>query len=177
MEVNQADIERLLLKEEIENFLCREAEFLDNREFEQWLNLLADDVHYFMPLRRNVAFGEHQDSENTLPSRDICWFDDDKETLVKRVAQILTGKHWAEEPMSRVSHLISNIQLVDVALPEVTVRCRFLVYRNRLEDEESIFIGKREDLLRKVGGDWKLARRKIVLDQNVLLPKNMTVFF
>jgi 3-phenylpropionate/cinnamic acid dioxygenase small subunit len=37
--------------------------------------------------------------------------------------------------------------------------------------------GKREDLLRRVAGDWRIAWRKIVLDQNVLLAKNLTVFF
>ena len=34
-----------------------------------------------------------------------------------------------------------------------------------------------EDLLRRWNGGWKIARRKIVLDQSVLLAKNLTVFF
>jgi 3-phenylpropionate/cinnamic acid dioxygenase small subunit len=174
---NQPDLEALLLKNEIERFLYAEAELLDERQFEQWLDLMAEDVHYFMPLRRNVAFGEHSATEDTRPNQDICWFDDDKETLVKRVTQILTGKHWAEEPLSRVCHIVSNVQILKVALPEVVVKCRFLVYRNRLEDQESIFIGKRKDVLRKVGGGWKIAKREIFLDQNVLLPKNLTIFF
>jgi 3-phenylpropionate/cinnamic acid dioxygenase small subunit len=174
---NPSDLERLLLKDEIENFLCSEAELLDERQFEQWLDLFAEDVHYFMPLRRNVAFGEHRGSEDTRPNQDICWFDDDKQTLVKRVTQILTGKHWAEEPLSRVCHIVSNVQIVAVALPEVRVKCRFLVYRNRLQDEENIFIGKRHDVLRKVSGVWKIAKREIILDQSVLLPKNLTIFF
>jgi 3-phenylpropionate/cinnamic acid dioxygenase small subunit len=60
---------------------------------------------------------------------------------------------------------------------ELTVRCRFLVYRNRVETETDILVGKREDLLRRVGSDWRIARRKILLDQNVLLSKNLTFFF
>ena len=150
---------------------------LDERHFNEWLELLTEDVHYFMPLKRNVAFGEQSASENSRADGDICWFDDDKETLVKRVKQILTGKHWAEEPLSRVCHMVSNVQIVKAALPEVTVKCRFLIYRNRLEDEENLFIGKRQDVLRKVGTRWKIARREILLDQNVLLPKNLTIFF
>jgi 3-phenylpropionate/cinnamic acid dioxygenase small subunit len=102
--------------------------------------------------------------------------------LSKRVDQIMTGIHWAEEPLSRVCHLISNIQLVEarpsVAAPrEVVARCRFLVYQNRMEVETNLFVGKRTDTLRKVDGDWKLARREIILDQNVLLAKSLTVFF
>ena len=177
MIANPSDLERLLLKDEIENFFYMEAELLDERNFEQWLGLLADDVRYFMPLRRNVAFGEHDESEDTRPNQDICWFDDDRETLVKRVTQILTGKHWAEEPLSRVCHIVSNVQVAKIAPPEVSVKCRFLVYRNRLQDEENIFIGKRNDLLRRVDGGWKIAKREIFLDQSVLLPKNLTIFF
>ncbi len=176
MDFRQEDLERLLLKEEITEFLHAEAELLDERHFEEWLDLMTDDIRYFMPLRRNVAFGQHGESENTRAG-EVCWFDDDKETLVKRVRQILTGKHWAEEPLSRVCHIVSNIQILELALPEVTVKCRFLVYRNRLQDEVDIFVGKRQDLLRKVNGRWKIAKRTILLDQNVLLPKNLTIFF
>ncbi len=177
MAVNQTDLERLLLKNEIEEFLHAEAELLDERHFEEWLDLMTDDLRYFMPLRRSVAFGEHEERENTRADEEVCWFDDDKETLVKRVTQILTGKHWAEEPLSRVCHIVSNVQILTVGLPEVSVKCRFLVYRNRLQDEADIFIGKRQDVLRKVNGRWKIAKRTIFLDQNVLLPKNLTIFF
>ena len=59
----------------------------------------------------------------------------------------------------------------------MSVRCRFLVYRNRVETETDILVGKREDLLRRVGAQWQIARRKILLDQNVLLSKNLTFFF
>ena len=112
----------------------------------------------------------------------VCRYDEGKETLTRRVRQIQTGIHWAEEPVSRISHLISNIQLVEVnpssADPaEVSVRCRFLVYRNRVETETDILVGKREDLLRRAGADWQIAHRKILLDQNVLLSKNLTFFF
>ena len=127
-------------------------------------------------MRRNVKFGE-QERENTREQQDMNWFDEGKATLTQRVQQILTGVHWAEEPLSRVCHMISNVQLVHVTPTEVTVKSRFLVYRNRLQDETDFFVGKREDVLRRVEGGWKIARRKIILDQNVLLAKNLTVFF
>ena len=170
-----------LLKQELEEFLYYEAELLDERRFEAWLELLTDDVRYWMPLRRNVKFGE-MDREFTREGLDINWFDEGKDTLTRRVQQILTGVHWAEEPLSRLCHMVANMQLLDVqpsALEptEVTVKCRFLVYRNRLQDETDFFVGKREDVLRKVDGGWKIARRQILLDQNVLLAKNLTVFF
>jgi 3-phenylpropionate/cinnamic acid dioxygenase small subunit len=174
-------LERLLLKEEIEQFLYHEAELLDERRYEEWLALFAEDAQYFMPMRRNVPHDEPE-REFTRAGLDVNWFDEGKDTLTRRVKQILTGIHWAEEPPSRICHLVSNVQVV-AATPaaagpsEVTVKSRFLIYRNRVETETDFLIGKREDLLRRVDGGWQIARRKIVLDQNVLLAKNLTVFF
>jgi 3-phenylpropionate/cinnamic acid dioxygenase small subunit len=175
------ELTRLLLKQEVEEFLYHEADLLDDRRYEEWLALVADDVRYWMPMRRNVKFGE-EEREFTRAGQDINWFDEGKETLTRRVKQILTGIHWAEEPVSRISHMVSNIRLVEVnpsveAPAEVTVKCRFLIYRNRVETETDFLVGKREDLLRRVDGQWSIARRKIVLDQNVLLTKNLTFFF
>jgi 3-phenylpropionate/cinnamic acid dioxygenase small subunit len=175
------DLARLLLKEEIEAFLYREAELLDERRYEAWLDLFTDDAHYFMPMRRNVPHDEPE-REFTRAGADVNWFDEGKDTLTRRVKQILTGLHWAEEPPSRICHLVSNIQVLATAPAgpapaEVTVKSRFLVYRNRVETETDVLVGKREDVLRRANGGWKIARRKIVLDQNVLLAKNLTVFF
>ena len=175
------EIARILLKGEVEEFLCQEAELLDERRYEEWLELLTEDVRYWMPIRRNVKFGELE-REFTREGQDINWFDEGKDTLTRRVRQILTGVHWAEEPLSRICHMVSNVQVLQ-AMPtaaeagEVTIKCRFLVYRNRVETETDILVGKRQDLLRKVNGQWKIARRKIILDQNVLLAKNLTFFF
>jgi 3-phenylpropionate/cinnamic acid dioxygenase small subunit len=174
-------IARLLLKQEIEEFLYREADLLDERRYEDWLALVAEDVRYWMPMRRNVKFGEEA-QEFTRAGEDINWFDEGKETLTRRVRQILTGMHWAEEPVSRISHMVSNVRLVEanpsvVDAQEVSVRCRFLIYRNRVETETDFLVGKREDLLRRADDGWQLARRKIILDQNVLLSKNLTFFF
>ena len=169
-------VERLIAKEEIEEFLYREVALLDERKFEEWLDLLSEDVRYWMPVRRNVRFGE-QDRENTREGADIGWFDEDKWTLTQRVRQIMSGIHWAEEPFSRISHMISNVLVTASGPTDAEVRSNFLVYRNRLDTETDVLIGKREDTLRRVDGDWKLTRRAIFLDQSVLLAKNLTFFF
>jgi 3-phenylpropionate/cinnamic acid dioxygenase small subunit len=169
------------LKDQIENVLFREAELLDERRFTEWLDLLSDDLVYFMPLQRNVKFGEDERAA-TRHGVDIGWFDEDKWTIAKRVEQLMTGIHWAEEPASRVSHLVTNVLIHDVrpsldAPAEVVVKCRFLIYQNRVENETAVFCGKRSDTLRREGADWKIARREITLDQSVLQAKNLSVFF
>jgi 3-phenylpropionate/cinnamic acid dioxygenase small subunit len=60
---------------------------------------------------------------------------------------------------------------------ELKVFANVLVYRNRAEREQDFYIGARQDVLRHVDGVWKIARRKVILDQNVLLAKNVSIFF
>ena len=167
------------LMREIEDFFYMEADLLDERNYDAWLDLLTDNILYWMPMRKNVSFDD-RDKETTAED-DIAWFHDDKETLTKRVRQIQTGVHWADEPISRVSHLITNIRLSKpiTALDEVkklTTNCRFIVYRNRLETETDLLVGRREDTLARVNGKLMLDRRKILLDQSVLMAKNLTMF-
>jgi 3-phenylpropionate/cinnamic acid dioxygenase small subunit len=170
------------LKADIEDFYYREADLLDDRRFRDWLDILADDITYFMPIRRNVKFGQHASRENTKRGEGISWFDEDKWTLTKRVEQILTGVHYAEEPLSRISHMVSNVQIKaarpDVERPgEIDVTSRFLVYQNRVEYETYTFVGRRNDTLRATDDGWQVAKREILLEQNILLAKNLTMFF
>lgn len=182
-------IAELLLKEDISEFMHHEADLLDERRFEEWLDLLDDDIEYTMPLRLNLRHDEIDD-EATRAGEDVCWFDEGKSTLTKRVEQIRTGEHWAEEPFSRVSHIVSNIRIHSVkpeagdgnvtrgSRPaEVEVGCRFIVYRNRVAAETDLWVGRRTDTLRATPDGWLLRRRHLLLDQNVLLAKNLTVLF
>ncbi len=171
----------LLLKQDVEAFLYHEANLLDDRRYEEWLDLLTDDVRYWVPMRRNVKFGELE-REFTREGQDINWFDEGKTTLTQRVRQILTGVHWAEEPLSRLSHLVTNVEITEASpsaadAEEVSLRCRFIIYRNRVATETDILVGRREDRLRRVDGEWRIAQRQVFLDQNVLLAKNLTFFF
>jgi 3-phenylpropionate/cinnamic acid dioxygenase small subunit len=169
-------------KREIEEFLYDEANLLDERRFQEWLDTLADDLRYFMPMEFNVKFGEHAKREVTRREQEMSWFNENKWTLGKRAEQILTGVHWAEEPLSRVCRLVSNVQLQAIETNaagelEVDVKSRFLTYQNRCEYEQYFFVGDRIDRIRRTADGWKLAAREIRIHQNVLLAKNLTVFF
>jgi 3-phenylpropionate/cinnamic acid dioxygenase small subunit len=130
-----------------------------------------------MPVRRNVKFGDW-DRELSDPESEISWFDEGKRTLLGRIRQLQTGVHWCEEPVSRVRHIISNVRVGEVNGDEVQVRSNFFCYLNRLHEEVVHYVGERRDVLRRdpVTG-WKIAKRTILLDQNVLLSKAITTLF
>ena len=170
-------LERLVLKDEIEQFLYHEAALIDERRYEEWIELYADDVHYHMPIRRNIKFGQW-DMEDSSSDSEVSWMDEGKETLMGRVRQLVTGVHWAEEPVSRVRHIVTNVRITGVKGDEVSVSDCFFVWHNRLQEEVNLFAGRRDHVLRRdpVTG-WKVAKRTILLDQNVLLSKVITTFF
>lgn len=170
------------LQAEVEAFFFLEADLLDNRIYQQWLELLDEQIVYFMPMRRNVPLRHDPTDEYTVAGSGIHWFEDDKWTLTKRVEQIETGLHYAEEPLSRITHMVSNVRIVD-AEPDVataqtvSVTSRFLVYQNRIDYDTSTFVGRRNDRLKRHGESWRVLRREIVLEQGILPAKNLSNFF
>ena len=171
--ITQAKIDLL---REVEQFLYHEARLLDDRRYHDWLTLFTEDVNYWMPTRSNR---NANDIQNELSgANEVAYFNDDLAMLRARVERFDSGMAWAEDPPSRTQHLITNVQAEEASTPgEYEVTSLFLLYRGRLEHEIDTFVGTRYDTLRRVDGELKIARRKIVLAQNVIMSKNMSMFF
>lgn len=167
--------QRMLLKFEVEEFLFMEADLLDSRKYDEWLECLADDIHYWMPIRRTTTAREVE-REFTKPG-GMAFFDDDKNFLALRVKRLAIGRAWAEDPPSRTRRLITNIRILGYDGEEVSVASNFQLYRTRLNSEEDNWIGRREDKLRRSDGGFKLSQRHIYLEQTVILSQNMSSLF
>lgn len=168
-----ADIE--FLRSSVEDFYYEEADLLDGYRHREWLDLFTDDIRYRVPIRVNqVVRGR---TVTALSETDML-IDEDKKGLTQRVARLETGRAWAEEPRSRTRHLVTNVRIgAPVGDGEVNVTSNFIAYRNRLEIEDDLYVGRREDVLRVVSGSLKIASRLVILDQAVLTAKNMTILF
>ena len=173
---------------QVEQFLYREARLLDNRELHQWLDLLTDDIKYWMPIRSNrypanskaisILDGSSYEEGDLSGEDDLALLDENKDSLQRRVDRLDTGMAWAEDPPSRTRHFVSNVEVQPGDKPgELKVYSNFIMYRTRAETEEDFYVGNREDILRTDGSGFKIAYRKIMLDQNVLLAKNISNFF
>jgi 3-phenylpropionate/cinnamic acid dioxygenase small subunit len=169
-------LDALLLHAEVERFFSTEAELLDERRFDEWLDLLHEDIRYWMPIAQNLRF-DRSEFEYTREGSEANWFDEGKDILRKRVLQIQGGDHWAEEPRSRTTHLVANVRVEATDGSDTTVKSRFIVCAYRLEHDVDLFVGKRIDVLRREQGTLKVLRRTIYLDQSVLLSRNLTTFF
>ena len=166
----------------IQQFLYREVRLLDDRKYREWLNLMTDDIEYTMPTRFNrLREGPADEWEIERELGELALFDEDKASLLDRIDRLYSGMAWAEDPPSRTRHLITNIEPTDGdKADEAKVYSSFLAYRNRLQGldgDEDFFVGRREDVLREVDGEWKLAKRRIILDVVLIKAQNVSIFF
>lgn len=171
-------LDRYLLRAEIEEFIAIEADLLDSRAYRAWLDLLSDDISYRVVISSNVPSDRGREEFLDGPL-DVSWMDEGKHTLTQRVAQIETGLHWAEEPVSRTTHLYTNLLVCEpsgTGPRTVTARCRFLVYRNRRDGQEDFLLGHRVDGLRDEGDSWKVTARRVYLDHTIFPGNNLTTF-
>jgi ethylbenzene dioxygenase beta subunit len=163
---------------EIERFLFREAELLDENRLREWLGLLTEDVRYQVPIR--IAKEQGAEPGITGVATDGFHLDEDYKSLEMRVERIETGFAWAEDPPSRLRHFIANVRSEPSAddRDETAVRSNVLVYRSRWDrPEHALLSGERRDVLRRVDGDLKLARRLVILDSTGIPTHNLSFFF
>lgn len=173
---------------DIEQFLYREARLLDECKFQEWLNLLTEDIRYWMPSmgRRYRASSkaitildpDRYEERELSNESELALLDETKDSLARRIARLDSGMAWAEDPPSRTCHMISNVGVCEGdSDSEMAVHSNFILYRTRGESEQDFYVGSRQDVLRSIGADWRLAYRKIILPQNVLSSKNASNFF
>jgi chlorobenzene dioxygenase small subunit/benzene/toluene dioxygenase beta subunit len=165
------------LQYEIEQWLYLEAELIDDHRLTEWLERMADDVRYLVPLRSNRPRKDLSAAPTQPPSAHM---EDDKAGLGVRVRRLLTGLAWSEDPPAKTRHLISNVRIhANANDTEFNVRSNFLIYVSRLAFDEDLYAGERHDALRRVDDEcgFELVSRRVVLDQTTLSANNLSVFF
>jgi 3-phenylpropionate/cinnamic acid dioxygenase small subunit len=157
---------------EIQRFLAWEAKLLDENRLNEWLELLADDVRYFMPVRETVPLGP----ERPTSPPAFALFDDDKSSLRLRTRRILSNVAPTESPPPITKRLITNVLAESAVTGEYLVCSNFLVHIERRGRHVSMFVGQRNDILRRNEKEFKIAMRRVNLAQSVL-PMTISIFF
>ncbi|WP_081256095.1 aromatic-ring-hydroxylating dioxygenase subunit beta [Pandoraea pnomenusa] len=166
------------LQHEIEQFYYWEAKLLNERRFEDWFALLAEDIHYFMPIRTTRIMRDARLEFSA--SGEYAHFDDDATMMKGRMRKITSDVSWSENPASRTRHVVSNVMISDGKVEgEYEISSAFIVYRNRLERQVDIFAGERRDTLRRDATEagFEIVNRTILIDQSTILANNLSFFF
>lgn len=154
-------------------WLVDESYLLDAQEYGEWLSCLTEDVHYLMPVRVTTALGA---GYSTSPG--MAHMDENKYSLSRRAARFATEHAWTEDPPSRLRHYVTNVRTFHTEIPdEIIVESAVLLFRSRGDVREAATVSAgREDLLRRTGLGWQLARRTIMVDESVIRMQNLAIF-
>ena len=162
------------LRHEVEQFLYLEARLLDDEAYPDWLELLTEDFHYWVPGIENRG---RKDPLGSHPVGHMAYFDDTKLDLMRRVKRFTSDTAWSENPPTKQFHAITNVELAPAEhAGEVVAHSLTTVYRGRYEGTGDILYGRRQDLLRRVDGTLRLARRTVLISHNTLQSKNLNTF-
>ncbi|HLY67301.1 MAG TPA: aromatic-ring-hydroxylating dioxygenase subunit beta [Chloroflexota bacterium] len=162
------------LRQEIEAFLFEEARLLDSWRLHDWLDLFTDDARYWMPSRENLPADKTPVDAEEL---SFGFYDEDKPALLLRIRRLDTGLAHVEEPRSITRHMISNVLVREAdRAGEVLAGSNFMVFQVRHGHHENLWVGRREDVLRRTDSSWKIASRKVILDQ-LVTPRTVSIFF
>jgi benzoate/toluate 1,2-dioxygenase subunit beta len=161
-----------------ERFVYDEADLLDRGDFEEWLDLFTDDAVYWLPV----------DTSRKEPRGGLNIVYDDRRRLEDRIRRLRSGFSHTEDPMSRTSHLIGNVRLIDgdqaaelfswVPLSsddDLVVEARMAVARVRGERTDH-FHGRVAWVLRRSGNRFAIRVKRVdLLDADQPLPSMTTI--
>jgi len=137
---------------EIEQFLYREASFLDRPDLESWLELYTDDGTYWMP-----AIPDQQDPEN-----HISLFYDDRVLMEVRKRNFVHPAAASKDYTIRASHIISNVQIskLDEKSGDCTVTSNFQCYLFYRE-KQTPYAGTYTHELVRHGDSYKIKSKRV----------------
>lgn len=169
------------LQRSIERFYYHEARLLDNRQFQQWLALVMQDVQYCMPSRVNLMVNNRERGAEDMISveRELegvesmgCPIREENYIhLMVRVERAYKVNSWFENPPARTRRIVGNIELMTIAEQLHGVWSNFHLYYARPGGDNFIYSGQRRDQLRLEDGNFRIQQREIIMDYaNIDLP-------
>jgi len=174
----QAEIDltkRAVLREEVTEFLNREAELLDEQRLHEWLDLVSEDIDYRVPVRVTRERG----AESSEFSEDANIFKEDYASLDARVRRFDKEYAWSENPPTRMRRYVSNVRFQEIYNDgdELVVKSNLLIYRAKEDEVDADLIaGVRTDTLERKEGELVLTDRLVNLDHTVLDTRPLSTF-
>ena|SRR5438445_7034513 len=150
-------------RHKVETFLYREARLMDEHAYDEWLALWTDDALYWVPCNE----------DDIDPERHVSIVYENRARLEDRIARLKSGAAYAQDPKTRLSRVISNVEIEDATDTEAIVRSTFNVTALR-RGRMDIFAGRVTHKLRPEGDSFKIAYKKVVLINNDIVIHNLT---
>ena len=148
-------LQQLALQREIEAFVYREARLQDSHDYDGWEALWTDDGMYWIP-----ANGDDIDPESQM---SIIY--DNRSRIALRIKQLHTGKRHTQIPRSRLSRVVSNVELLEQKGGEYRVGSAALIFESNARGD-TVWGARNEYLLRRGEQGLRMASKKVMLTNN-----------
>jgi 3-phenylpropionate/cinnamic acid dioxygenase small subunit len=148
-------VDLVALRSEIADFLACEAQAVDDRDWDTWLNLHEETVEYWVP----AWDSEYEATSDPQAEMSLIYYNG-RAGLEDRVFRLRTGRSSASTPLPRTCHMISNIRVLPQADGTVAARTRWVVHLFR-KGEQTQFFGHAEYVLAASAAGWRIRRKKI----------------
>jgi benzoate/toluate 1,2-dioxygenase subunit beta len=148
---------------DVEQFLYREARYLDDREFDRWLNCYASDSEFWMPS------WDVDDTLVTDPQTEVSlMYYNNRGGLEDRVFRIKTDRSSATSlPEPRTSHNITNVEIVSQDGDRVEVRFNWTTHYYRYQSTDTYY-GTSFYSLDVSGPEPLIKKKKVVLKNDYI---------
>ena len=138
------------LQHEVEQFLYRQSELLDTKQWQAWIDLFADDGVYWMPADPAHT---HWDGVPSI-------FAEDKNLMNVRMKRVLHPDAWSQRPLWGTNHVVSNVIIESYESGEVVVRSRFHMMELRRDDVRH-FAGAYRHHLKKTAEGYRIQLQRV----------------
>lgn len=148
--------------QDICSFLYHEAQLLDDREFDEWLDCYSEQCEYWMPAWTD------DDALTTDPHNQISLiYYGNRRGLEDRVYRLKTERSSASTPEARTSHFIGNVQIIEMQADAVLLRYNWHTLSHRYQMTQQFF-GTTFITLDVTGDAPKIRKKKIVLKDDYI---------
>ena len=127
---------------EVEQFLYRQAEILDGKNCQGWIDLFTPDGIYWMPPAPEYKTWDGQPAI----------FAEDKNLMAVRMNRVLHPDAWSQRPLWETNHVVSNVIIEKAGADQIVARSRFHMMELRRDDVRHFAGAYRHELKRTKDG-------------------------
>jgi 3-phenylpropionate/cinnamic acid dioxygenase small subunit len=138
------------LQHEVEQFLYKQADLLDRKEWQAWIDLFEGSGVYWMPPDASYKTWDGQPAI----------FAEDKNLMTVRMNRVLHPDAWSQRPLWETNHVVSNVVIEKATPSEVLVRSRFHMMELRRDDVRH-FAGSYMHQLKKTKGGYRIKLQRV----------------
>ena len=141
------------VQREVEQILYRQAELLDGKHWQAFIDLFAADGVYWMPVTREQTEWEGSPSI----------FAEDKPMMEIRKGRVSHPNAWSQAPMWETNHLVSHVAIESTVNGAIEVRSRFHMMELRRDAIRHFGGSYRHSLVRDAAGALRIKLQRVDL--------------